>query len=50
MAAEIGEDGRTLRHWRHSGIVPAVILGHRTVRYIKSDVIKALQSRTVDAR
>jgi hypothetical protein len=49
MGAEIGEPGRRIRSWAHAGIIPRVVLGHRTIRYIKNDVIEALKSRTVDA-
>jgi len=47
IAAALGEKERTIRTWRHSGVIPAVVLGHRTVRYRLDSVIKALERRTV---
>lgn len=47
LAAELGEEPRTIRGWRHAGIIPGVVLGHRTIRYKLPDVIKALEKRTV---
>jgi excisionase family DNA binding protein len=47
IAAALGEKKRTIRSWRHAGVIPAVVLGHRTVRYKLSDVIAALEKRTV---
>jgi hypothetical protein len=47
IAAALGESERTVRSLRHAGVIPAVVLGHRTVRYKLGDVIKALEKRTV---
>jgi predicted site-specific integrase-resolvase len=47
IAAALGEKERTIRSWRHTGVIPAIVLGHRTVRYKLDDVIKALEKRTV---
>jgi hypothetical protein len=47
IAAALGETERTIRTWRHGGIIPSTVLGHRTVRYRLNDVIKALERRTV---
>jgi hypothetical protein len=47
IAAALGEEPRTIRTWRHAGIIPGVVLGRRTVRYKFEDVLRALQKRTV---
>jgi excisionase family DNA binding protein len=47
IAAVLGEETRTIRTWRHAGIIPAIILGHRSVRFRLDDVVKALEARTV---
>jgi hypothetical protein len=47
IAAALGEEVRTIRHWRHTGVIPALVLGHRTIRLKLPDVIKALEARTV---
>jgi len=47
IAAELGEHVRTIRTWRHAGIIPGVVLGHRTIRYKLDDVLNALKKRTV---
>jgi hypothetical protein len=48
IAAALGEEPRTIRTWRHAGIIPGVVLGHRTIRYKFEDVLRALQKRTVE--
>jgi excisionase family DNA binding protein len=47
IATALGEEVRTIRHWRHSGIIPWVFLGHRTVRLKLEDVLDALRKRTI---
>jgi hypothetical protein len=47
IAAALGEKERTIRSWRHSGVIPCVVIGHRTVRFRLPDVIRALEKRTV---
>jgi hypothetical protein len=47
IAAALGEEVRTIRHWRHSGVIPSLVLGHRTIRFRLPDVIDALEARTV---
>ena len=47
IAAVLGEKERTIRTWRHAGIIPAIVLGHRTVRFRLADVMRALERRTV---
>jgi len=45
MARRLGEQQRTLRHWRLKGIVPAIVLGFRTIRYDEEAVMAALSKR-----
>jgi len=47
IATALGEEVRTIRHWRHSGIIPWVSLGHRTIRLRLEDVLDALRKRTI---
>ena len=49
IALALGEESRTIRTWRHAGIIPFVSLGYRTIRYRLPDVIKALEKRTIKA-
>lgn len=46
LAHELGEEPRTIRSWRLSGVIPAVILGARTIRFRLPNVIAALEKRT----
>ena len=47
VAAALGESIRTIRSWRHRKIIPAVVTGYRSVRFVLEDVLKALKARTV---
>jgi Helix-turn-helix domain len=47
IAAALGEEIRTIRHWRHSGVIHPIVMGYRTIRYRLEDVLKALERRTV---
>jgi hypothetical protein len=47
IARALVEKERTIRSWRHAGVIPAVVIGHRTVRYRLPDVIRALERRTI---
>ena len=47
IAAALGESERTIRTWRQAGVIPAVVLGHRTVRFKLDTVLKALAKREV---
>jgi hypothetical protein len=49
LAAAIEEKERTIRTWWHARVIPARILGHRTVRFNLNDVLDALSKRTVKA-
>jgi hypothetical protein len=45
MAVELGETTRTVRHCRLRGIVPAILLGFRTIRYDPERVMAAFSKR-----
>jgi excisionase family DNA binding protein len=47
MAAELGIPVRTLREWVYAGVLPYLKLGHRTVKFQRSRVLKALAAREV---
>jgi hypothetical protein len=47
IAAAIGEEERTIRYWRHLNLIPAIVLGRKTIRYRLDAVLKALEKRTV---
>ena len=47
MAAELGVTVRTLRELVYRGVVPYLKLGHRTVKFQSSRVVKALAKREV---
>jgi excisionase family DNA binding protein len=47
MAAELGIPVRTLREWVYTGAIPYLKLGHRTVKFQRSRVEKALAKREV---
>ena len=49
IAAALGESERTILTWWHDGIIPGMVFGHRTVRFLLDDVVKALEERTVKA-
>jgi hypothetical protein len=47
LAAELGETERTIRGWRAKGIIPVLVLGHKTIRFRLDDVLEALRKRRV---
>ena len=47
LAEEIGEKVRTINSWRRDGIIPCILIGHRTIRYDVAAVIAALKRREV---
>jgi excisionase family DNA binding protein len=47
MAAELGVPVRSLRQLVYKGIVPHLRLGHRTVKFQRSKVERALKKREV---
>jgi len=50
MASVLGESSRSVRTWRKTGVIPAIVVGHRTVRFKLEDVLAALQKRVVRAK
>jgi hypothetical protein len=50
LARALGERARTIRNWRHKGIIPTIVLGHRSIRFRLSDVLSSLQKRTLKKR
>jgi excisionase family DNA binding protein len=49
MAAELGVPVRSLRQLVYKGVVPHLRLGHRTVKFQRSQIEKALRRREVKA-
>jgi hypothetical protein len=47
LATALGEDPRTIRNWRHSGRIPYLKLGYRTVRFNLDSVMFALGKNEV---
>jgi len=47
LARELGEERRTVRNWRHTGVLPSVSCGYRSVRFFLNDCLKALAKRSV---
>ncbi len=47
LATALGENVRTIRSLWHAKIIPAYVLGRRTIRYRLEDVLKALSKREV---
>jgi ribosome-binding protein aMBF1 (putative translation factor) len=47
LATKLGETQRTIRHWRQSNIIPAIVTGYRSRHYILEDVLAALGRRKV---
>lgn len=48
-ASYLGISGWTIRRWRLSGRIPAIRLGHRTIRYRESDLKQFLLTNTSKA-
>jgi hypothetical protein len=49
LARPLGETPRTIRNWRHKGIIPYLVLGHRSIRYRLDAVLAALGKREIKA-
>jgi Helix-turn-helix domain len=47
LARPLGETPRTIRSWRHKGIIPYLVLGHRSIRYRLDSVLAALSKREI---
>jgi hypothetical protein len=50
LAAALGETERTVRRWKGMGIVPVLVLGHRSLRFRLDAVLAALGKREVKGR
>jgi hypothetical protein len=50
LAERLGEASKTVRHWRVNGIIPYMVLGHKTIRYRLENVLAALDKRQVKHR
>jgi excisionase family DNA binding protein len=47
LASELGVTIRSVRNMVYRGVLPVVVLGHRTRKFRRSDVERALKKRTV---
>jgi excisionase family DNA binding protein len=50
LAAQLGVSDRTIRNWQNQGLVPAIKIGKRTVRFSLTDVTTFLKKRGGSAR
>jgi excisionase family DNA binding protein len=50
LARALGETRRTIRNWRSKGVIPVLVLGHRSLRFRLAAVLEALRKREVKAR
>jgi hypothetical protein len=50
LAAVLGENPRTIRKWRLKGLIPTLVLGHRTLRFRLDEVLTALSKRQAKPR
>lgn len=50
LARALGETPRTIMTWRHKGIIPCIVLGHKTIRYRLENVLAALDKRQIKKR
>jgi Helix-turn-helix domain len=50
IATALGETPRTIRNWRSKGIIPCIVLGHKTIRFRLDSVLTALERRQVKGR
>jgi excisionase family DNA binding protein len=49
LATALGEEPRTIRHWRHSGRIPFYRIGYRSLRFNLNHVLEAIQKHEVQA-
>jgi predicted DNA-binding transcriptional regulator AlpA len=45
LAGKAGEAERTIWTWYRAGVIPGIVLGHRSVRFRESDFLAALEKR-----
>jgi excisionase family DNA binding protein len=50
LATQLGVSDRTIRNWQNQGLVPAIRIGKRTVRFSLADVTTFLKKRGGAAR
>jgi excisionase family DNA binding protein len=50
IATALGESVRTIRNWQAKGIIPHIVVGHRTVRFRLDVVLAALEKRQTKGR
>ena len=47
LAQALGETPRTIRNWRSKGLIPVLVLGHRSLRFRLDSVLAALGRREI---
>jgi Helix-turn-helix domain len=50
LASALGENVRTIRNWRSKGLIPVLVLGHKTLRFRLDAVLAALEKRQIKGR
>ena len=50
LARALGESVRTVRNWRARGLIPVLVLGHKTLRFRLDAVLAALDKRQIKKR
>lgn len=50
LARALGESVRTVRNWRARGLIPVLVLGHKTLRFRLGMVLEALEKRQIKKR
>src|SRR5262249_35861016 len=50
LAAALGEVEKTVRNWRVKGIIPSMMLGHKSIRKRLNSVLAAREKRQVKKR
>jgi len=47
LAKALGESERTVQKWRAKGLIPTLVLGHRSLRFSLERVLAALAKREI---
>jgi len=50
LARALGETARTIANWRSRGLVPYIVLGHRSIRYRLEAVLATLDKKQIKGR
>jgi excisionase family DNA binding protein len=50
LARALGESVRTIRNWKSKGLIPVLMLGHKTLRFRLDAVLAALEKRQIKKR